>query len=134
MDNKENRKKKIKEYNRLYYIKNRNKILERVKKYQKENPEKMKKKWRKENEKRKESGYGRIHQWLYGHKWAKSDGFLNGDGLCILCGEINPLFLLTHHPFGRKINDFTITVCGNCHRLIKRMGQGWIDKWGLRYV
>ena len=42
----------------------------------------------------------RVKMWMY-----RSDngGYLDGSGICLYCGEINPLLLENHHVFGRKL-------------------------------
>jgi hypothetical protein len=46
-------------------------------------------------------------------KWEKAN-------VCIICGELNPLFLIEHHILGRdKAPDTTIFICANCHELTK---------------
>jgi len=111
-------KEKIRKYMLQHYHENRERITARKRAYYHKNKE-----WIKE----KRGDYFVIHQFLHGHNWAKTDGLLGGDGMCLFYGKIFPLFLLTHHPFGRQNNDFTITVCGDCHRFVKRMGQNWVD-------
>ena len=36
-------------------------------------------------------------------------------GICLMCGNINWDELVYHHVFGRKTDEFQITLCANCH-------------------
>jgi hypothetical protein len=38
------------------------------------------------------------------------------DGMCLICGELDPRFMILHHVFGKAANNFTISLCANCHR------------------
>ena len=54
--------------------------------------------------------------------------------VCIICGELNPLFLLPtgHHIFGKENSRLTIPICANCHELTKpRSRQSFFlfDNW-----
>ena len=44
--------------------------------------------------------------------------FFNSDGVCLICGEINPFVLEVHHII--KGLNFTATLCANCHSLMDR--------------
>jgi len=60
-------------------------------------------------------------------KWERAN-------ICIICGELNPLFLLHsgHHLFGSSNNSFTIPICANCHELTRpRTRQSFFlfDNW-----
>lgn len=50
--------------------------------------------------------------------------------MCICCGELNPLFLLTgdgHHILGKDNSEITIPICANCHECTKpREQQGFL--------
>jgi len=61
--------------------------------------------------------------------YMKIYGYLNGDGCCLYCGEINPFMLNNHHIFGRKNNDFTITLCENHHAAFTRRLPLVLEKW-----
>lgn len=56
------------------------------------------------------------YQFLYGGKKVQR-GYLYGTGICLVCGELNPLLLLNHHIFGRKNTDDVVSLCANCHTL-----------------
>ncbi len=57
-----------------------------------------------------------------------------GDGICLLCGKVDPFVFENDHPLGwRHDEDFVITVCADCHRL-KTYRYFWlvekrIEKW-----
>jgi len=38
----------------------------------------------------------------------------NIHGICFACGELT-FFTESHHIFGRKTNDFTLSICISCH-------------------
>ena len=63
-------------------------------------------------------------------KWLHREhnlGYLDADGCCLICFEINPFKLHNHHVFGEKENpDFAIHLCANCHELIHRFPIYWI--------
>ena len=47
---------------------------------------------------------------------------LRSGGICFICGEIYPPYLIEHHLLGRKnnntpthVDDLTISLCANCH-------------------
>jgi hypothetical protein len=52
----------------------------------------------------------------------KRRGFLNSEGICIVCGELFPLALEDEHIFGKEVSPFAITLCGSCHRIRHRVG------------
>lgn len=56
------------------------------------------------------------YQFLYGGKKVQR-GYLYGTGICLACGELNPLLLENHHLFGRKNTDDVVSLCSNCHTL-----------------
>lgn len=54
--------------------------------------------------------------------------------VCVICGELNPLFLLPtgHHVIGQENSSITIPICANCHELTKpRTRQSFFlfDNW-----
>lgn len=87
-------------------------------------PEKMRehiRKWRKKN------SNSRVWAFLHGHSYRRNDkliysaGFLDGQGMCIVCGELNPFALEQHHLFkNTDKNSIIITLCGTCHNIIHR--------------
>jgi hypothetical protein len=58
----------------------------------------------------------------------KSSGWNELDGICWVCGELNPLVLEGHHALTRKYSDFIMTICRNCHILIEHFGNAIIEK------
>ena len=47
---------------------------------------------------------------------------LRAGGICFICGEIYPPYLIEHHTLGRKnnrdhthVDDLTLSLCANCH-------------------
>lgn len=92
-------------YEKDWYRKNRNKKVIKVKQWQRNNKEKVK-------------GYNKLSRWLNGKTFGKGFGFLQGTGICIFCGEINPFALENHHVFGK--GSISISLCGTCHLMIHR--------------
>ena len=43
---------------------------------------------------------------------------MDGQGICLYCGELDPLLLEQHHPFGAKESNFILSFCANHHKLI----------------
>ena len=52
---------------------------------------------------------------LYGRRTQR--GYLYGMGMCLACGELNPLLMENHHLFGRKNTDDVVSLCSDCHTL-----------------
>jgi len=65
----------------------------------------------------------RINRYLYGYTWygrkqpRPMSGFLKTQGICLFCGELNPLLLQNAHIFP-KDHDLLISLCANCHYLL----------------
>ncbi len=55
---------------------------------------------------------------LYGYE-GRGSGYLEGTGICVFCGEINPFLLELHPPFGPD-HPFKIHECAKCHCLQHR--------------
>ena len=72
----------------------------------------------------------RADRFLYGAGMRR--GFLNSEGCCVVCGELNPLTLEDEHVFGRMNSDFAITLCGSCHKIRHR--AGWEALLKLREI
>ena len=45
----------------------------------------------------------------------KVSGYYNGQGICLICGELHPLVLQNHHVLPRE--DMVVSLCSNCHKL-----------------
>jgi hypothetical protein len=121
------------EYRKWYYQQNKKKVKDRMKRYYEENKEELRKKAKeyyhenKDQLKKIRKDYFTIYRLLFGHSGSKIDGLANGYSICLSCGESFPLFLVTHHIYGRNISDETITLCANCHQFIGRIGQKWFN-------
>ena len=105
-------------YQKNYRLKHRHKHIAYMKEYNKKNKQKLKEYTKKYRVKHR--NHTRKQRFLYGNKL--KDGFLSSEGFCLNCSETNPFMLETEHPFGRKNNNFTITLCGSCHSLRHRLG------------
>lgn len=99
-----NHEENLKRFCRNYAI-NRERIRERQREYRYRDP--LKKMY-----------YDRMANFLWGNQ--RGSGYLRGQGICLHCDELNPFLLENHHIFGRKVSDFTISMCANCHILSKR--------------
>jgi hypothetical protein len=107
-----------KEYSKRRYSKHKQEILKKGKEWRRKNRTLMAKfcrEWRNRNMN------GRVNRFLHGHyyidkgKKKKSAGFLEGQGMCIICGELFPLALEGHH-----IGKSVWTLCGTCHNIIHK--------------
>ena len=59
--------------------------------------------------------------WLKWHKEREMyNDAINGDGMCLICGEINFHYFQEHHIDKEKMPDFTITLCANHHTQLHR--------------
>lgn len=59
-------------------------------------------------------------EWQFLYKRKKEQvGYLYGTGICMICSEIHPFMLENHHIFGVKVSDTVVSMCGNCHNLLK---------------
>ncbi|MCK4329908.1 hypothetical protein KAX02_08700 [candidate division WOR-3 bacterium] len=61
----------------------------------------------------------RIRSFLHGSKDTIRNngtrgGFLQGTSICLICGEMYPLFLENHHVIPK--DEMVIGLCSNCHR------------------
>ena len=67
--------------------------------------------------------------------WQAKDnvlGFdLSGSGCCIICFESNPIVLEQHHIAGRNNSTATVTVCGNCHKILTTKQTSWHKSWSF---
>jgi len=139
---------KRKKWSNNHYVKNKELILERQKKFRIEHPEeyksRQKKSYLKHREKRlakmkerrdsnpKEYNESkRIYAFLKGRrKNPHYKGYLEGDGCCLYCGEINPFMLENHHVWGvNEDPEFTITLCANHHKPFIRLPE-MMANWG----
>ena len=62
------------------------------------------------------------YKFLYGRR-ERQGSYFDGTGICLVCGEVNPLVLHNHHIYGRKNSEVTITTCTNCHTLLRYFPQ-----------
>jgi len=90
----------ISERKRIYHQENRERDLERSRNHYINNLERYR-------------GRFKEFNFLRGHS-SRTNGFLRGNGICLICGEYHPLTLENHHVIPN--NDFTISLCANCHR------------------
>jgi len=109
---KKNNPEKVKLWQQGNREKNREKIRERQKIWRSKNPEKLKEYY--EKRKDKISMYGKQFDYS-----SDKGRYLNGDGMCLYCGEIFPLILEEHHIFGRT-SDSIITLCAKHHAYFTR--------------
>lgn len=65
--------------------------------------------WREEHR-----GFLREQNFLYSRHTRYKTGYLLGTGICMICGETNPLVLVEHHLFPWD-DEFILTLCANCH-------------------
>ena len=68
----------------------------------------------------------RVKRFLYGYigksstgKKRRFAGFLLTQGVCLFCGELNPLLMVNAHIFPDNDEDL-ISLCWNCHRMVDR--------------
>ena len=54
---------------------------------------------------------------------------IHSDGLCLSCGSLDWTVLQEHHIDKEKMDDFTITLCANCHQKLHYYKGGWGRKW-----
>ena len=123
----ENRE-KIRALNRKSYSKN----AEKNRKYKKEHYQKNKKRYQENRRKWYLRNKIKLREkwFLYGHSTPSGGhkrGFLESEGFCIICGELNPFSLEDEHVFGQKNSDFCVTLCAKCHRIRHKIrgSQGW---------
>jgi len=140
-------KDKRKKWAAQYYLDNREVILKKEKEYRLKNPEQYRQKqkesyylnrdkrlikqaeYRKKNPK-KITYKDKIYSFLYGKTNPTYKGYLQGDGCCLYCGEINPFMLENHHVWGVNDDpDFTITLCANHHKPFIRFPK-MMENWG----
>ena len=57
------------------------------------------------------------------------NGFFEGDGCCLYCGECNPWMLNNHHPWKEEDPNFTVTLCENHHAPFTRGAPFILDNW-----
>ena len=76
-------------------------------------------KWHNDNNPKVRMG-NKINSFLYGAT-KRTLGFLGGSGYCIICGDIFPFTLNTHHII-KGIDDTSISLCANHHYLVHRIG------------
>lgn len=71
----------------------------------------------------------RVKNWLNGHDWygrknkRPIGGYLKTQGICLFCGELNPLLLQNAHIF-KDNHNLLISLCCNCHWLLDRYPFG----------
>lgn len=87
------------------------------------------KSWVEKNRERRR-GYQREYHFLYGRHGKGRDraGYLDGQGFCVWCGELFPLLLEQHHPFGAKESDFILSFCANHHK-IASLYPNFMKEW-----
>ena len=112
------------EYMRIWRQKNKEHVQEYSKEYNKVHKEILAKNSRKFREEHRDEL--RIKRFLYGYGWKINDkttgeGFLRGDGCCLVCGEIDPFTLELHHLF--NTDNPRITLCSNCHRALHKFSR-----------
>jgi uncharacterized protein YlaI len=127
------------EWRKKYWEEHYEELHEKRKQYRQRNKEKIrfwsKNDYLKHHEKRLEyrKKYYResriIYHFLYGgNNYQKRRGFLQSEGMCIICGETNPLALEDEHVFGKN-HPLRVTLCGSCHRIRHRIRypkyKGW---------
>lgn len=106
-------KERIKASQHEYYLANKDKMYERVKRWRKVNPETRKAIRHRRRDAQRE--------WFFLYNDVSKNnggGFLNNTGICVNpnCFEIFPLLLENHHI----TKDFAVHLCADCHRLIHR--------------
>lgn len=111
--------KKIK--NESEFCKDRSKECKRknsIEWYYKHREESIKraKEWNKNNKERRAKRI-RVTYWLRGH--SSDSSYLDGDSCCLNCFETNPFVLQNHHLYGRKKSREIITLCANCHEMLR---------------
>ena len=54
---------------------------------------------------------------------------IHSDGHCLICGSLDWTVLQEHHIDKKKMEDFTVTLCANCHQKLHYYKGGWGRKW-----
>lgn len=120
---------KQKQYAMEYYKRNREKRLNIAKKWREENKEKWLKNQKEYRLKSIDKLRSYAKQYYYEHKDNRKrnrtieninyliEKYSKSFGQCFICDEILLPILEEHHIFGRKISNFTITLCPSHHRL-----------------
>ena len=96
-DHPEETKEKSRRYQERYYERNAETIRERARKYQEKYSERI-----------KEMAFLTKSSSCY------HSGYLNGTGICLLCGESHSLLLENHHLY--PDSELVISLCANCHK------------------
>jgi hypothetical protein len=138
-DYRKKNKDKIREARRRYYINNKERILEKNRRWRRENKEKVREQNRRWKEKNRNKArlINRISAFLNGKTYTNKKGglsytagFLDGQGICIICGELNPFALEEHHMFKNDKNSLVLTLCGSCHNILHRFPTMLEERFG----
>lgn len=96
-----------------YRENNPEKAKESVRNYQINHPDAYRASLRKYHAKEETKCHYKEQHFLHG-KGKPSVGYFQGGGVCVICGEIDPLVFENHHLFPN--NDFVMSLCGSCHK------------------
>lgn len=114
----------IRQLNRLYYMKNREKFRERNRRYYQENKDEVKAYC--------ERNRDRIRDWNRNHRVSSGGRTLSGNKrtwreTCELCGK-TPKRIEYHH-WDDSCLERGVWVCKPCHRFVERVDHRWYEKW-----
>lgn len=105
---------------RKYYLRNRQKMIDRMAKWRKDNPKKARAQWVGRRSKNPEAWRGYRYKWAYGitlddyNKMFKQQG-----GCCAVCGKHqNEIKRILHVEHNHKTNEIRGLVCSKCNLAI----------------